>query len=318
MQESDVHMLPSGALSTIRVLPDTPKVAKPDPDVVKETDPDFGALVFNEDTFGVLYVKCIERSVLDVSNALETSAFKKRPAPLTALQLMPESDFHSETKEVLLPKTTFMLVENEPIFTPDAVTDLQPVAATRCAFMDDTDGTSKESTFETLPKRESNEMTEPLICMNKPREIFKVMEELAVQSVASVCDDDTAAWGEKLVSPKAEPTIVTDDAPLAGALRIPSKTFKDGLSKDISESKDPDWETTETKTGSRTLLRPLWLTLQIIPESDTHDLLLDAVLEIRIREDIEVNPKPLPKMVTLIDDVIAAFNGDPKETTGTW
>jgi hypothetical protein len=317
-QESDFQMLPSGALSAIRVLPDTPKIAKLDPVVVKETDPDFGALVFNVDIFGALYVKCIDRTALDASSALETSAFMERPAPLTALQLMPESDFQIDTKDALPPNTTFMLVENEPIFAPSAVTELQPVAAVAYTFMEDTDGTSNESTFETLPRREPNEMTESLMYINKLREIFKVMEELAVQQVASVCDEDNAAWGEKPICPKAEPTIVTDDEPLEGALWVLSKTFKDGMSKDIRARKDPYWETTEAKTGPRALLRPLWPTLHIILESETHDSLLDAVLEIRIRGDIEVNPKSLPKIVTLIDDVIATFKGDPEDTTETW
>ena len=52
-------------------------------------------------------------------------------------------------------------------------------------------------------------------------------------------------------------------------------------------------------------------------ESDIHDSLLDAVLKIRIREDIELTPKQVPKMVTLLDDVDAIFNGDPEDNTGT-
>ncbi len=52
-------------------------------------------------------------------------------------------------------------------------------------------------------------------------------------------------------------------------------------------------------------------------ESDIHDSLLDAVPKTRIREDIELTPKQVPKMVTLLDDDDAVFNGVPDDTTGT-
>ena len=50
-------------------------------------------------------------------------------------------------------------------------------------------------------------------------------------------------------------------------------------------------------------------------ESDTHNSLLDTVPDIRIREDVAVTPNKDPKTVTLTEDVVAKFNGDPEDTT---
>jgi len=220
-------------------MPDTAKLAKPDPDIVKETDPDLGALVFNELIFGEPYDTCNDSVALGVSTALETTASKKRPAPRATLQITPEFDCQVETKETLLPKTTLMLMEKEPMFIPTAVTELEPVAAIRCAPIEDIDGTSNESAFEILPERIPVETTASLLFMSMAREIFDDMEELEVQRTASAWEDDSADFGEQLVSPYADPTIVSDDAPEAGTLNTPSKAFMEGLSKEMRPKKDP-------------------------------------------------------------------------------
>jgi hypothetical protein len=62
-------------------------------------------------------------------------------------------------EDALAPKTSFMLEKNEPMFPPTTVTELHPVAATRCASIEESSGTSNESTFDTIPKRESKETT---------------------------------------------------------------------------------------------------------------------------------------------------------------
>jgi len=185
MHESDFHMLPSREVSETRNLTDTSKLANPVPDIVNETDPDLGELEVSEDTLGDPYEPCIDNIAFAPSTALEIVAPKKRPAPRTTLQFMPESDFQSEVEDALAPKTSFILVENEPMFLPTTVIELHPVTATRCAPIEDNSGTSNESTFDTLPKRELTETTLSLIRMSTEREIFKDIQELAVQRTIS-------------------------------------------------------------------------------------------------------------------------------------
>jgi hypothetical protein len=167
-------------------LPETPKLAKPVPDTVKDTDPDLGAFEFTEDIAGNLYDMEFVRIGLGVFEAPETTARKEWPAPRTTLQSMVESDFQLESAQVLLPKTSFMLMEKEPKLAPAAVTEMEPVEATETAPIEETDATSNESALETLPKREPVEIIMSLMCTKAPREIFNATEELAVQRDASV------------------------------------------------------------------------------------------------------------------------------------
>jgi hypothetical protein len=240
IHESDFQTLPSAAVSCIRRLPDAPKLAKPVPEIVTETEPVLGALVFSEDIFGGL--NDTEADSLDrgVSTALEITASKERPAPRTSLLLMLESDFHTETAETLLPSTSCMLLEKDPMLAPTAVTELDPVETNRLAPMDESDGTSNECKLETLPKRVPIETTTSFIAINKLREILTDTEELDVHRIASVREDESAALGEYLISPNADPMIVSEAEPLAGTLHMPTNAAGAGLSNETRSLRDPD------------------------------------------------------------------------------
>jgi len=151
MHDSEIHLLPCGVLPWTRELLDTPKTAKFLPVSVKEVDPDLGALEFNDDMIGESNETAIVIFDLSLSTAQDTTASNERPAPCATLPLKLESDTHVETEETLRPKTSFMLTLKEPMLAPIAVTELHPVAATKCASIEDSDGTLKESAFETLP-----------------------------------------------------------------------------------------------------------------------------------------------------------------------
>jgi len=46
--------------------------------------------------------------------------------------------------------------------------------------------------------------------------------------------------GEYLTSPNANPIIVSEEAPLAGALQVPAIAAEAGLSNETSPPRDPD------------------------------------------------------------------------------
>jgi hypothetical protein len=77
MHESDFHMLPSREVPEKRNLTVTSKLANPAPEIVNETDADFGELEVSEDTLGEPYEPCIDNIDFALSTALEIIASKK-------------------------------------------------------------------------------------------------------------------------------------------------------------------------------------------------------------------------------------------------